>query len=94
MGKARAVKRILAVGAVAAAIAASGAAPAQASETAWVPCDAPAIRPLCDAINRQVDNVLTEAEAATDYVLYWGDIVIANINGVYYTVSCGVLGEC
>jgi hypothetical protein len=91
MGK---VKRVLAVGAVAAAIGAMGAAPAQASESAWVPCSSPAIRPICDAVNRQIGNVLTEAEAATDYALYWGDIAIKAVNDTYYTVRCGVLGEC
>jgi hypothetical protein len=80
------------VAAVVAGMAAFGAAPAQAAE--WVPCDTPAIGPLCDAAGRQVDNALNEAEAATDYVLYWGDVAIATVNGAYQTVRCDVLGEC
>lgn len=89
MGK---TKRIGVVAAVTAAMAALGAAPAQANE--WVPCDTPAIGPLCDAAARQVENAKILAEEATDYVVYWGDQAIVLVNGVYYTVTCDVLGEC
>lgn len=78
---------------VVAGFAAIGAAPAQA-DTMWVPCDTPAIGPLCDTADRQVDHVLAEAEAATDYVLYWGDEAIELVNETYATVRCDVLGEC
>lgn len=92
MGKGRAAKRVAAVAAVVGAMGAIGAAPAQAAE--WVPCDSPSIGPICDTAERQVNNVLTEVEAQTDYVLYWGDKAIDAVNDAYYTVSCGVLGEC
>jgi hypothetical protein len=80
----------MAVAAVAASIAAVGAAPAHASATEC----GPAIKPICDAVGRQIDNVKTEAEAASDYVLYWGDIVVTAVNDTYYTVRCTVLEEC
>jgi hypothetical protein len=90
MGKTR---RIGVVTAAVAALAAFTAAPASAADL-WVPCDTPAIGPLCDAAGRQVGHVLTEAEAATDYVLFWGDAAIATVNDAYATVRCDVLGEC
>lgn len=90
MGKTR---RIGVVAAAVAGLAALTAAPAHAADE-WVPCDTPAIGPLCDAVGRQVGHVLSEAEAATDYALYWGDQAIAAVNQAYGTIRCDVLGEC
>ncbi|HEV2756282.1 MAG TPA: hypothetical protein VG318_10975 [Actinomycetota bacterium] len=90
MGKGGASKRVLVVGAAVAALAAVGASPAQASESEC----GPAIEAICDMVRRQVDHVVYEAEAATDYALFWGDKVIAEVNNAYYTVRCTVLEEC
>ncbi len=91
MGKGRAAKRVFAVGAAAAAIAAFGTGPAAASETTVC---GPTIEPICDMAARQVAHVRNEAEAATDYVVFMGDKVIAEVNNAYYTVRCTVLEEC
>lgn len=93
MGKGRASKRILAVAAVTASIAAlGGAAPAQASESAIPPpCDNPLLEPLCDMAKRQVEHAVTEAGAAAAYVFFLGDKAVTEAVEAYNTVKCAVV---